>query len=137
MFGNYSRNAADNQNESGHFLDNSWLARHSFQITFPWREASRDGIFAGDGQHDATAIAAEKRLRVVIGFAERIQPVGPNHVRRPLPMADAILDTRQSYAGHSQLIVDSDLRKVYEAYDPRLAGFMALAVKVFAENELS
>ena len=28
--------------------------------------------------------------------------------------------TRESYAGHSQLIVDSDLRKAYEAYDPRL-----------------
>jgi hypothetical protein len=45
--------------------------------------------------------------------------------------------TRESYAGHSQLIVDSDLRKAYEAYDPRLPEFAAAAMKVFAERELS
>ncbi len=45
--------------------------------------------------------------------------------------------TRESYAGHSQLIVDSDLRKAYEAYDPRLPEFAAAAIKVFAEKELS
>jgi MerR family transcriptional regulator, thiopeptide resistance regulator len=45
--------------------------------------------------------------------------------------------TRQSYAGHSQLIVDSDLRKAYEAYHPQLPEFMAAAVKLFAESELS
>lgn len=44
---------------------------------------------------------------------------------------------RESYAGHSQLIVDSDLRKAYEAYDARLPEFGAEAMKVFAENELS
>jgi DNA-binding transcriptional MerR regulator len=45
--------------------------------------------------------------------------------------------TRESYAGHSQLLVDSDLRKAYEAYDPRLPEFAAAAMKVFAERELS
>jgi len=44
--------------------------------------------------------------------------------------------TRESYAGHSQLIVDSDLRKAYEAYDPRLPEFAAVAMKVFGETEL-
>jgi len=45
---------------------------------------------------------------------------------------------RESYAGHSQLIVDSDLRKAYEeAYDPRLPEFAAAAMKIFAERELS
>ena len=43
---------------------------------------------------------------------------------------------RESYAGHSQLIVDSDLRKAYEAYDPQLPEFTAAAIKVFAGNEL-
>jgi DNA-binding transcriptional MerR regulator len=38
--------------------------------------------------------------------------------------------TRESYAGHSQLIVDSDLRKAYEAYDPRLPEFAAAAMNV-------
>jgi len=45
--------------------------------------------------------------------------------------------TRESYAGHSQLIVDSELRKAYEGYDPRLPEFAATAIKVFAEKELS
>ena len=45
--------------------------------------------------------------------------------------------TRESYAGHSQLIVDSDLRKTYERYDARLPEFAAAAMKAFAEKELS
>ena len=45
--------------------------------------------------------------------------------------------TRESYAGHSQLIVDSDLRKAYEAHDPNLPEFAAGAMRVFAEVELA
>jgi MerR family transcriptional regulator, thiopeptide resistance regulator len=45
--------------------------------------------------------------------------------------------TRESYAGHSELVVDSDLRKAYEAHHPRLPEFMAAAMKVFAAKELS
>lgn len=44
---------------------------------------------------------------------------------------------RESYAGHSQLIVDSDLRKAYETHHPKLPEFLASAIKVFAERELS
>ena len=44
--------------------------------------------------------------------------------------------TRESYAGHSQLIVDSDLRKAYEAHHPQLPEFAAAGMKVFAEREL-
>lgn len=44
--------------------------------------------------------------------------------------------TRESYAGHSQLIVDSELRKAYEAYHLRLPEFTAAAIKVFAQREL-
>ena len=44
--------------------------------------------------------------------------------------------TRESYAGHSQLVADSDLRKAYEAYHSQLPEFMAAAMKVFAEREL-
>src|SRR5437867_2342151 len=39
--------------------------------------------------------------------------------------------TRESYTGHSQLIVDSDLRKAYEAYHPQLPEFVTAAIKVF------
>ena len=45
--------------------------------------------------------------------------------------------TRESYAGHSQMIVDSDLRKAYETYHPQLPEFVAMAIKIFAEKELS
>ena len=45
--------------------------------------------------------------------------------------------TRASYTGHSQLIVDSDLRKAYEAYDAQLPEFLSAAMKIFAERELS
>ena len=44
---------------------------------------------------------------------------------------------RESYAGHSLMIVDSDLRKAYEAYHPQLPEFTAAAIKVFAEKELA
>jgi DNA-binding transcriptional MerR regulator len=44
---------------------------------------------------------------------------------------------RESYAGHSLMISDSDLRKAYEAYHPQLPEFTAAAIKVFAERELS
>jgi len=45
--------------------------------------------------------------------------------------------TRESYAGHSQLIVDSDLRKAYEAYHPQLPEYAATAMKTFAKKELA
>jgi DNA-binding transcriptional MerR regulator len=44
--------------------------------------------------------------------------------------------TRESYAGHSQLIVDSELRKAYEPYHPELPEFTAAAIKVFAQKDL-
>jgi len=44
--------------------------------------------------------------------------------------------TRKSYVGHSQLIVDSELRKAYEAHDPLLPEFLALAIQTFAEHGL-
>ena len=45
--------------------------------------------------------------------------------------------TRESYAGHSQLIVDSDLRKAYEAHHPQLPEFVAAGIRAFAEKELT
>jgi DNA-binding transcriptional MerR regulator len=44
--------------------------------------------------------------------------------------------TRESYAGHGEMIVDSDLRKAYEVHDPNLPEFAALAMRAFAEEEL-
>lgn len=44
--------------------------------------------------------------------------------------------TKDSYAGHSCLIEDSELSKAYEVHHPQLPKFMAAAVRVFAEKEL-
>ncbi len=44
---------------------------------------------------------------------------------------------RESYAGHGQMMVDSELRKAYEAHHPELPGFAAAAMKAFAETKLS
>ena len=44
---------------------------------------------------------------------------------------------RESYAGHSQLMLDSDLRKAYEAYAPGLPEFAAAAMQDFAQKELA
>ncbi len=44
--------------------------------------------------------------------------------------------TKESYAGHGQFIVESDLRKAYEEYHPRLPEFIAEAIQIFADKEL-
>jgi hypothetical protein len=44
---------------------------------------------------------------------------------------------RESYAGHSLLIADSDLGKAYAKHDPQLPTFAAAAIRVFAEVELA
>src|SRR5687768_12828055 len=44
---------------------------------------------------------------------------------------------RESYVGHSQMMVDSELRKAYEAHRPELPEFAAAAMRAFAETELS
>ena len=44
---------------------------------------------------------------------------------------------RESYAGHGQMMVDSELRKAYEAHHPELPEFAAAAMKAFAETKLS
>ena len=43
---------------------------------------------------------------------------------------------RESYAGHSLLITDSELGQAYAKFDVRLPVFTATAIKVFAEREL-
>lgn len=45
--------------------------------------------------------------------------------------------TKESYAGHGQFIVDSELSKAYEAYHPQLPRFISKAIQSFAMKELS
>jgi hypothetical protein len=45
--------------------------------------------------------------------------------------------TAESYAGHSQIVADSELRKAYEAYHPQLPEFAAAGIRYYAENELA
>jgi DNA-binding transcriptional MerR regulator len=44
--------------------------------------------------------------------------------------------TKESYPGHGQLIVETDLRKWYETYHPQMPEFLAEAIQIFAEKEL-
>jgi DNA-binding transcriptional MerR regulator len=44
--------------------------------------------------------------------------------------------TRESYTGHAQLILDSELRSAYAVHDPRLPEFVAAGIRVFAQREL-
>ncbi len=44
---------------------------------------------------------------------------------------------KESYPAHGLLIVETDLRKAYEAFHPQMPEFIAEAMRIFAENELS
>lgn len=44
---------------------------------------------------------------------------------------------RESYIGHTQLIVDSELRNAYTKHHPDLPDFVAEGIKVFANTKLS
>lgn len=44
--------------------------------------------------------------------------------------------TKDSYSGHGQLILESDLRKAYEAFHPKLPEFIAEGIQIFSEREL-
>ncbi len=46
------------------------------------------------------------------------------------------IPTKDSYIGHTQLILESDLRKAYETYHPNLPTFLANGIKVFANKHL-
>jgi DNA-binding transcriptional MerR regulator len=43
--------------------------------------------------------------------------------------------TKESYPSHGLLIVETDLRKPYEAYHPQMPEFIAKAIAIFSENE--
>lgn len=44
---------------------------------------------------------------------------------------------RESYSGHGQFILQSELRKAYDKHHPALAEFMSEAISIFAEKELA
>ena len=45
--------------------------------------------------------------------------------------------TKESYPSHGRLIVETELRKPFEAHHPKLPEFLAEAMGIFAEKELS
>lgn len=44
--------------------------------------------------------------------------------------------TKETYAGHADFIMETDLRKFYDAYHPKLAQYIADAIKIFAQKHL-
>jgi DNA-binding transcriptional MerR regulator len=45
--------------------------------------------------------------------------------------------TKESYPAHGQLIVETDLRKAYEAHHPQMPEFLAEAITIFSDKELN
>lgn len=43
---------------------------------------------------------------------------------------------KKSYPAHGKFIVESELRKAYEIYDPKLPEFVSEAIRLFSESEL-
>lgn len=43
---------------------------------------------------------------------------------------------RESYAGHGQFILESDLKKAYDVHHPELAKFISEAIQIYAEKNL-
>ena len=66
--------------------------------------------------------------------SEEVQSIVRRHY---LWLSKCWTPTKESYAGHGQLIVDSDLRKAYEAYHAQLPEFIAKGIQIFANNELN
>jgi MerR family transcriptional regulator, thiopeptide resistance regulator len=78
----------------------------------------------------------------VVSLMERKLPAGSREVQSVIRrhyewLKQFWTPNRESYAGHSQTIVDSDLRQPYEAHHAKLPDFIASAMKIFAEKELS
>lgn len=44
---------------------------------------------------------------------------------------------KESYPSHGRLIVETDLRKPYEAHHPEMPEFISKAIEAFSENELN
>jgi len=95
--------------------------------TAKWQEAGNE--FNGICQE---LVAAMKRQRPAA--STEVQSIIRRHYEW---LKQFWTPTRESYAGHSQLIEDSDLRKAYEAHDPKLPQFAAAAIRAFAEVELA
>jgi DNA-binding transcriptional MerR regulator len=98
-----------------------------------WKAA--DWANAGFAFHQICADLASAMKRKLPEDSPEVQTIVRRHhgwLKQFWPKAP----TRASYVGHSQIIVDSELRKPYEAHDPLLPEFLALAIQLFAEREL-
>lgn len=94
------------------------------------------------GDWEKTAADFDRICRDLVAAIHKELPTNSPEVREIIRRHHSWLSrfwtpTRESYAGHSQLLVDSDLRKAYEAYDQRLPDYAAEAMRTFAEVHLS
>ena len=80
-----------------------------------------------------TGLVAAMKRKATVGSAE-VQGFIRSHYEW---LKNFWTPNRESYAGHAQFLVDSELRKAYDKYDPALATFMAEAMNIFAERELA
>ena len=131
-------------------FDPEQQAKHEQYLIDRYGEGMRDGIAQSKARvknwtkanWEKSGAAFNEICRDLVSAMERKQTAESSDVqgiiRRHFEWLKQFwTPNRESYAGHSQLIVDSDLRKAYEAHHPQLPEFMAAGIKVFAERELS
>jgi len=90
----------------------------------------KSGAAFGDICHDLVALI-ERRLSPE---SKEAQQVIRGHYKW---LQQFWTPNRESYAGHGQLILDSELRQAYEKLHPALPEFAAAAIREFAERELA
>lgn len=98
-----------------------------------WKKEDWDKMKGeGDNLHRELAQAIEKKLKA---NSKEVQSL----IRRHFQLIQRFYNPpREVYAGLGQLYVEHpDFRKLYDSFHPKLAEFMAEAMKVFADRELS
>ena len=130
-------------------FDPKQQAKHEQYLIDRFGEGMRDGIAQSKRKvKNWTKANWEKSGAAFAGICKDLVAVMGQRLPGDSPEAQEIIrrhyewlkqfwtPTRESYAGHTLLIVESDLRKAYETHHPQLPEFMAAAIKVFAEREL-
>jgi len=77
---------------------------------------------------------------LVVMLTNNLKP-GSKEVQAVISKHLAILNkfwtpTKETYAGHADFIMETELRKFYDAYHPKLAQFLADAIKIYASTTL-
>ena len=115
----------------------------SSSASAPTLDPQRDSVFTKGPSdvldHATSEIASGSKLGI-----DATKKLPGEGFKRPWPplirMSDEVrrkIDPFVGRTGHSLMITDSELRKAYESHHAELSDFIAAAMKVFANKELS